>query len=262
MQKLGRALMFTIIVLVSLFMIVPLVFTIIGSFAGYWGSTLFKSGWTLDWYKEVLHSYGSTITLTLIIAVLTVIINVLLGTMTAFQFSRSSSRSLKVLEEILTLPIAVPGVAIALALIQTYALFRVSGLLILIGHVIVTFPLLFRTVLGTLRTRNFKSIDESASTLGAGPFYRFFFVILPAIRPAVLSGAMMVFLLSLGEFNMTFFLYTPLKVTLPVGLYEAYSSLRIEVGSAYTVFFMIIAFPFMCVLQAFNKSELTKKGGA
>ncbi|MFB5268754.1 ABC transporter permease [Paenibacillus enshidis] len=261
MQKLGKGFMYALIVIVSLFMIVPLLFTVIGSFAGYWGSSLFASGWTLKWYRDVFHYYGPTVLFTLVIAIATVFINVLLGTMTAYQFSRSGSRWMMVLEEILTLPIAVPGVAIALALIQTYAPLREAGWLILIGHVIVTFPLIFRTVLGTLRTKSFKALDESAATLGAGPFYRFFHVILPSIKSAVLSGAMLVFLLSLGEFNMTFFLYTPLKVTLPVGLYEAYSSLRIEIGSAYTVVFLVIAVPVMFILHKLNQSAAYNRGG-
>jgi len=261
MHKLGTGIMYALIVMVSLFIIVPLLFTVVGSFAGYWGSTLFASGWTLKWYRDVFHYYGPTILFTLLIAGATVIINILLGTMTAYIFSKSSSRWMMVLEEILTLPVAVPGVAIALALVQTYALLREAGWLILIGHVIVTFPLIFRTVLGTLRTKNFRVLDESAATLGAGPFYRFVHVIMPSIRSAVLSGAMMVFLLSLGEFNMTFFLYTPLKVTLPVGLYEAYSSLRIEIGSAYTVVFLVIAIPLMLMLHRLNKSPAYTRGG-
>jgi len=261
-QFVGKILMYTLIVAVSAFMIVPLIFTILGSFSGYWGTSLFSSGWTLKWYKEVLHYYGDTILFTLMISLATVVINVLLGTLTAYQFSQSKSRWSPILEEILTLPIAIPGVAIALALIQTYALFREGGWLILIGHVIVTFPLMFRTVVGTLRTKNFKMLDEGAATLGAGPFYRFFHVILPSVKSAVLSGSLLVFLLSLGEFNMTFFLYTPLNVTLPVGLYEAYSSLRIEIGSAYTVVFLVIAVPLMFLMHKLNQSSTFTRGGS
>ncbi|WCK54323.1 ABC transporter permease subunit [Aneurinibacillus sp. Ricciae_BoGa-3] len=261
MQFIGKSLMYLLIVLVSVFMILPLFITILGSVSVYWGSAMFSSGWTLQWYREVFNEYGQTIIFTLTITLLAVILNVLLGTMTGYLFSKSTHPAVKVLEEILTLPIAVPGVAIALALIQTYAWMRVSGALILVGHVVVTFPLMFRTVLGTLRTKDFRLLDDCAASLGAGPFYRFFHVILPSIKSAVLSGAIMVFMLSLGEFNMTFFLYTPLKRTLTVGLYEAYSSLRIEVGSAFTVVFLLLAIPLMYFLHRSNQSTTFSRNG-
>jgi len=259
----GKILVYMLILVVSAFIILPILFTIVGSFSAYWGTSMFSKGWTLKWYQDVFRYYGDTILFTFIISLLTVLINIILGTMTAYRFSQSSSRWMKLAEEVLTLPLGIPGVATALALIQTHAMFREDGYLILIGHIIVTFPLMFRTVLGTLRTKNFKLLDEGAASLGAGPFYRFFRVILPSIRSAVLSGAMLVFLLSLGEFNMTFFLYTPLRVTLPVGLYEAYASLRIEIGSAYTVIFLIIAIPLMFLLHKLNQtSALTRNGGS
>ncbi|WP_027416666.1 ABC transporter permease [Aneurinibacillus terranovensis] len=261
MQFVGKLFLYLLILVTSAFLILPLLITIVGSFSVYWSSHLFSSGWTLDWYKQVFQNYGHTILFTLIITLSTVVINILLGTMTAYQLSKSGHSWMKGIEEVLTLPVAVPGVAIALALIQTYPLIRESGVLLLIGHVVVTFPLLFRTVLGTLRTKNFQIFDDCAASLGAGPFYRFFYVILPSIKSAVLSGAIMVFMLSLGEFNMTFFLYTPFTMTLPVGLYDAYSTLRIEVGSAFTVVFLLLSIPLMYFLHKLNQSTTFSRNG-
>ncbi len=261
MTKISNILLYLLVFFVSLFLILPIIVTIFGSFSFYWGTDMFSSGITGKWYKEVFYYYGDTILFTIIISLSTVISNIFLGTMTAFVFSRSNNRWLSVLEEILSLPMAIPGVAIALALIQTHSAIRESGLLILIGHVIFTFPLLFRTVLGTLRTRDFRSLDESAASLGAGPFYRFFYVIIPSIKSSILSGAIMVFLLSLGEFNITFFLYTPFTMTLPVGLYDSYSTLRIDIGSAFTVIFLILAIPLMLILHKLNQSSTYSRSG-
>lgn len=80
-------------------------------------------------------------------------------------------------------------------------------------------------------------------------------MIFPAIRVSVLSGAINVLLLSLGEFNITFFLYTPFLMTLPVGMYESYASLRIEVGSAFTTLFLVLAIPLSLLLNRLNKSK-------
>ncbi len=59
----------------------------------------------------------------------------------------------------------------------------------------------------------------------------------------------MVFTLSIGEFNLTWMLHTPMTRTLPVGLADSYASMRIEVGSAYTLVFFLIVLPMLWLLQ-------------
>jgi len=59
----------------------------------------------------------------------------------------------------------------------------------------------------------------------------------------------MVFTLSIGEFNLTWLLHTPLTRTLPVGLADSYASMRIEIGSAYTLMFFIVVLPLLWLLN-------------
>ncbi len=256
--KILKVLVYALIIVTTAFLIVPIIFTVLGSFSGYWGQTMFSKGLTLEWYRYVFYYYGHTIGITLLITCVTVVVNVILGSMMAYKVAMNpnkNSRWMKLLEEILTLPAAIPGVAIGLALAQTYSGMRRSGILIFIGHVIFTFPLMFRAVTGALRAKDFKSIDECAASLGAGPIRRFFQVIFPAIRVSILSGAINVFMMSLGEFNITFFLYTPYLMTLPVGMYESYASLRIEVGSAFTTLFLAFAIPLTYFMNRLNKTK-------
>lgn len=256
--KIFKALAFGLVVLTSVFLIAPIIFTVLGSFSTYWGKNMFGQGLTLRWYQYVFRYYGHTIMLTLVISLSTVVINVFLGSMTAYKLAMAknpNSKWIKLLEELLTLPAAVPGIAIGLALAQAYAMMRQSGVLILIGHVILTFPLMFRTVSGALRSKDFRTIDECAASLGANPLQRFFRVIFPAIRVSILSGAINVLMMSLGEFNITFFLYTPFVMTLPVGMYESYASLRIEVGSAFTTLFLVFAIPLAYLLNRMNRTK-------
>ena len=104
----GKTLVYLLILTVSAFIILPILFTIIGSFSEYWGTRMFSRGWTLKWYGEVFRYYGNTISFTFIISLLTVLINIVLGTMTAYRLSQSTSRWTKLAEEILTLPLAIP----------------------------------------------------------------------------------------------------------------------------------------------------------
>jgi putative spermidine/putrescine transport system permease protein len=72
---------------------------------------------------------------------------------------------------------------------------------------------------------------------------------LPNCASGIIAGSLMVVTLSLGEFNMTLLLHTPLTKTLPIGLADAYASLRIEVGSAYTIVFFVLIVPLLIALQ-------------
>jgi putative spermidine/putrescine transport system permease protein len=63
-----------------------------------------------------------------------------------------------------------------------------------------------------------------------------------------------------GEFNLTWMLHTPLTRTLPVGLADSYASMRIEVGSAYTLIFFIVVLPLLWALQAIAH-EVQKRYG-
>ena len=68
----------------------------------------------------------------------------------------------------------------------------------------------------------------------------------------------MVVTLSMGEFNMTWLLHTPFNKTLPVGLADAYASLRLEIASAYTLVFFLVIIPLLVALQVLSQPPRTK----
>jgi putative spermidine/putrescine transport system permease protein len=72
----------------------------------------------------------------------------------------------------------------------------------------------------------------------------------------------MVFTLSMGEFNLTWMLHTPLTRTLPVGLADSYASMRIEIGSAYTLLFFLVILPVLWGMQAVAHRIERKHGSA
>src|SRR5690606_22995300 len=163
------------------------------------------------------------------------------------------NRITRIFEELLMLPVAVPGLATALALISVFGGmggFRTSWLFILVGHVLFTLPFMVRAVLSVLLTLNLKTLEEGASSLGASFCQRFFHIVLPNCRDGILAGALMVLTLSIGEFNLTWLLHTPHTKTLPVGLADAYASMRLEIGSAYTLIFFLMIVPLLLAMQA------------
>jgi len=224
-------------------------------------STGLKSGLTLRWLGEVWDNYGGTVGWSLALALACVVGTVLLGVPCAYALARSRSRAAHIFEELLTLPVAVPGLATALALIMAYGqyrAFRGSLLFILVGHVLFTLPFMVRPVLAVMQSSQLAVLEEAAASLGAGARQRFFGVVIPNAASGILAGALMVVTLSIGEFNITWMLHTPLTMTLPVGLADAYASMRLEVGSAYTLIFLLMIVPLLVAMQWASQTARTR----
>lgn len=238
--------------LVALFMVAPIALSVMAGLVNNYSAGL-RSGFTLRWIGEVWEHYGGTVGWSLVLALLCVVGNLLIGVPCAYAMARSRSRWARLLEELLTLPVAVPGLASALALILAYGTlqgFRQSFAFILVGHMVFTLPFMVRTVGSAFQKDELRALEEAARSLGASFAQRFLGVLVPAVLPAIVAGSLMVFTLSVGEFNLTWMLHTPLTRTLPVGLADSYASMRIEIGSAYTLVFLIVILPVLWGLQA------------
>jgi putative spermidine/putrescine transport system permease protein len=211
-----------------------------------------KSGLTLRWVVQVWDLYHETVWRSIGIALACLACTLALGVPAAYALARAQSRLTRWIEELLVLPVAVPGLATALALILAYGTwrdFRASWLFILVGHVLFTLPFMVRSVLAVMMAVDLKTLEEAAASLGASFRERFFSVVLPNVRSGILAGSLMVLTLSMGEFNLTWMLHTPLTKTLPVGLADSYASMRLEIGSAYTLIFLVMIVPLLVALQ-------------
>lgn len=210
------------------------------------------SGLTTQWLVKVWTDYRHTVFLSIQVALACLVATLVLGVPVAYVLARRQNSFTRAIEELLVMPVAVPGLATALALIVTYGGlgdFRRSWFFILVGHVLFTLPFMVRSVLAVLTTIDLATLEEGARSLGASFVQRFVGIVLPNCRGGILAGSLMVVTLSLGEFNMTLLLHTPLTPTLPVGLADAYASLRLEVGSAYTLVFFVIVIPLLVAMQ-------------
>jgi putative spermidine/putrescine transport system permease protein len=260
-RSLGFWLQLTLTLGVSAFLAVPIGMSIL---AGVTKNVFIglSSGLTLGWIAQVVDLYAGAILLSFQIAIACLVLTLLIGVPAAYVLARAPGRLARVLEEFLVLPVAVPGLATALALVVTYNSwggFRQSPLFILAGHVLFTLPFMVRAVLAVMASTDLKTLEEGAASLGAGFHRRFFDIVLPNCRSGILAGALTVVTLSIGEFNFTWLLHTPLTKTLPVGLADAYASLRLEIGSAYTLVFFVLIVPLLVALQLLARPRRTRQ---
>lgn len=237
--------------LLVLFLVLPVALSVIAGLSVSYARG-FDAGFTLRWVGEVWSLYSDTMLRSLAVAGMTLAATLAIGVPGAYALARRGGRLARVVEEVVTLPVAIPGLALALGLLFAYgsfAAFRQSTIFLVVGHTLFTLPFMMRAVGATLETIDWRVLDEGAASLGASASRRFLDVVLPNIRPGVLAGALTVVTLSIGEFNLSWMLHTPLTKTLPVGLADAYASMRLEIASAYTLVFLLMIVPLLVGLQ-------------
>jgi len=237
--------------LLALFLVLPVGLSILAGLSVNYARGP-SSGFTFAWVIQVWDLYADTVVRSLAVALATLVLTLLIGVPGAYALVRRGGRFARIVEEIITLPVSIPGLALALALILSYGgfgAFRQSSLFIIVGHVLFTLPFMMRAVIAVLETLDWKTLDEGAASLGASVWQRFVDVILPNAKPGIVAGALTVVTLSVGEFNLTWMMHTPLTKTLPVGLADAYASMRLEIASAYTLVFLVMIVPLLVGLQ-------------
>ncbi|MFC4277520.1 ABC transporter permease [Achromobacter aloeverae] len=236
---------------VAAFLIGPVVLSVLAGLTSNYFVGL-SSGLTLRWVAQVWDLYASTIWRSLLVAAMTLAVCLLAGVPAAWALTLKRGRVARAFEELLTLPVAVPGLATALALIVSWGTaggLRGSVMFIVIGHVLFTLPFMVRSAAASMAMGGLAALDEAAATLGAARLHRFLHIVVPNAAPGILTGALTVLTLSVGEFNLTWLLHTPLTQTLPVGLADSYASMRLEVASAYTLVFLLMLMPLLLGLQ-------------
>jgi putative spermidine/putrescine transport system permease protein len=246
-----KILQISVTLIACAFLFVPMILSVMaGVTANYFQGV--SSGLTFKWVFQVWELYAESIFLSLGLAIACLISTLIIGLPAAYGLARHPGWLSRILEEFISLPLAVPGLALALALLQLYGSmkgFRISWTFILVGHVLYTLPFMVRSILAVLASMDLKTLEEGASTLGASPWQRFRDIVVPNAMPGILAGSLTVVTLSIGEFNLTWMLHTPYLKTLPVGLADSYASMRLEIASAYTLVFFIIIVPLLMAMQ-------------
>lgn len=159
----------------------------------------------------------------LIFAVLTTGLALLLGTLTAFMLARTRGKFGRLLDPVVLLPLGTSAVTLGfgylLALGQPPLNLRASPALVPIAHTLVAFPFVVRTLLPVLRGLN-PAWREAAAVLGASSWRVWREVELPIIARALLVAAIFAFTMSMGEFGATLLIARPEYPTMPLVIFR------------------------------------------
>ena len=248
-----------------LFLYVPIISLIIYSFnksklVTVWG------GWSWHWYGELFRNDQiiDAAMLSLKIAFISASLAVVLGTMAGFALTRMGRfRGKMMLSGWISAPLVMPEVITGLSLLLLFvAMESMFGwpagrgmMTIIIAHT--TFCMAYVAVIVQSRLTDMdESLEEAAMDLGARPSTLFFLVTLPLIAPAIVSGWLLSFTLSLDDLVIASFVAGPGDSTLPMVIF---SKVRLgitpEVNALATIMIAIVAVGVVVAMLQLRRRE-------
>lgn len=250
-----------ILVLTTIFLMLPLVVIIVFSFNESKGSTF--THFSLKWYrllfkdsKDLLASLYNS----LFIAFTAGIVSTIIATLAAISVKWYSFKGKKYIQSITYLPMILPDIILGISIVLFFAgaNFPLGLFTIFVAHTTFCIPFVYLTVLSRLDEFDY-SVVEAARDLGASEKETLHKVIIPMILPGILSGFVMAITLSLEDFIITFFVSGPGSTTLPIYMYSLIRFGVTPVVNALS-FFMIISISVIAItLRYFLKDIAISK---
>ena len=194
--------------LILVFLYVPLGIVVLYAFNDSAGQSWPIEEYTTRWFSAAWNNEQVRTALpnSLVVATVATILALALGSLAAFAVHRFRFFGRNAVSFLLVLPIALPGIVTAIALNTTINNFKIPfGLLtIFVGHATFCIVVVYNNVIARLR-RTSPSIVEASMDLGADGWQTFRYVTFPAIRTALVAGALLAFALSFDEIVVTNF---------------------------------------------------------
>ena len=230
------------VILVLLFNYLPIIVVVVYSFNASKYSNW--AGFSLQWYEklfrnsQILRSLNNS----LILAFSSCGLSILIGTAGAVGMARSRFRTQGLLENVSMIPMMMPEIILGMAYLAFFSIIRIPfGILtLIIAHTTFCIPYIFINVQSRLVGLD-PAYVEAARALGASPTRAFYDVTLPLITPAILSGALLSFAMSMDDVVISFFVTGTTSNTLPL---QVYSMLKMgvtpEVNALCTLMLLVV----------------------
>ena len=257
--------------LIFIFLYAPILVLIIFSFND--TDTMSRSvfyGFSLRWYKRLFEDRMILTALinTLVIAVVAAIVSTVLGTFAAIGINGMGKKMRKLVMNITNFPMVNPEIVtgVSLMLLFVFISNRIKGLglglvTLIIAHITFCLPYVIMSVLPKLRQMD-SNLYEAALDLGCTPRSAFFKVVMPEIRPGIVTGLIMAFTLSIDDFIISYFASGTTQ-TLSIYIYSmTRKRISPEINALSTLMFLVIMILLVIVniRQSADRRALRRKG--
>lgn len=250
-----------VVSLILLFLIMPTFIVIPISFSANAYMRFPPDAFSLQWYKAFFTSieWLRAAWASFRVGALTVVFSLLLGVPAAWVLVRQNVPGRKVINALIMWPLAAPVIVLALGL---YGILLSLGILntvfgLAAGHTVLGVPFVIITFSASLRGLD-RSVEEAARNLGASKLQTFFLVVLPQMKPALLTGSLFAFLTSWDELVMALFLTGTDSKTLPRQMWSTLQFDRDPTLAAVSTLLLLVPILGFAIAWLW-KSRLTRK---
>lgn len=218
-------------------------------------------GFTFKWYQQLFHNDRiiSALITTVVVAILASLIATVIGTISAIGIDRMRGPKKAMILNINYLPVLNPDIVTAVGLMILFIFFnmKLGFLTMLLAHITFNIPYVVLSVLPKLRQLP-DNVEEAAMDLGAKPIYTLRKVILPQIKPGIVSGFLIAFTMSIDDFIISFFNTGNGVTNLSIEVYSmAKRGIKPEINALTTLMFITVL---ILLLLANRKQSVVRKG--
>ena len=251
MNSIDRS-MATIAVIVLFLLPAPLFFVAWVSFSGEQFLRIPPRDYSMRWYIEFLSSpkWMYSLAVSTILGLVVAVVTTATALFAALAAERMRSGTRGMLEFFIMLPLLFPAAAMAIALRAVNDQLDINATFIgvMIAHVVICGPFAYRPISVNLQALD-PSTREAAMSLGASPLYALWRVILPQMKPGLITSLWFSFIISFDEVNVTMFLVGINFTTLPVQTYAHLADSGDPIVAAISVFLIVITLLLVILLQ-------------
>lgn len=225
-----------------LFIIAPSLLLILAAFSEAQYFSFPPTGFSLQWFQEMVQhqGYKSSVVRSIQVSTVAMIVSVAFALPAALAVKK---RVNKTVEAFVLAPLFFPTIIWAIGLLQFYGMlgFSRSVFSIILAHTVMIMPFVFRIILQSMREMS-GWLEEAAHSLGASKWRTFWQVTLPIVRPGIIVGAIFGFLVSFTDVTLTMFIAGSGEATFPVRVYSEQIQGLNPIILAWSVVFTVIIF--------------------
>lgn len=247
-----------------LFIVLPFIPLVLSSFSYNWQwPRVFPESFSLRAWDYVLSGNSNTwqaIGVSLLIAFIVTFINITVAVPAANALVRYPIKGKWLFEAIIFAPIVIPPFVAVMGIHLTFLRFGLTETIfgVILAHISPTLPYVVRAAITSYHTLS-TDWEDQARMLGAGPFSRFYHVVLPHLLPGIAAGASLSILISLSQYLITFIIGSGQVMTLPILLFPFISGGDPAIASAYSLLFAGMAVAALLLLDVALKRYYKKK---
>ncbi len=210
-------------ILVYLFLISPILVIFLSAFSPTEYPQFPPASFSVRWFHSLFTNsdWASALQVSGLLLLIVTPLTVILGTAAAYALGRLKFRGREAIQSLMLSPLMIPQVVLGIALLYEFTSLGLINSLtgLVIGHMVVAFPYVVRTVSVSVSGLDPK-LESASMSLGAGRLETFVRITIPLIKPGIIAGTVFSIVESFGEVSISLFVSSPGNITVPVRIFN------------------------------------------